>query len=89
MVCPAISFYSFGATALIYCVMFMHIMEVDLFIISYRHAGVSFVSYRHTSFLKNHSKQNNCVHNYQVRGHISFLVSFGHCVVCPFSIYGF
>jgi hypothetical protein len=55
MVCPAISLYSFGATALIYCVMFMHIMEVDLFIISYRHAGVSFVSYRHTSFLKNHS----------------------------------
>jgi hypothetical protein len=28
MVCPAISFYSFGATALIFCRMFIHIMEV-------------------------------------------------------------
>jgi hypothetical protein len=28
MVCPAISSYSFGATALIFCIMFMHIMEV-------------------------------------------------------------
>jgi hypothetical protein len=27
-VCPAISSYSFGATALIFCRMFMHIMEV-------------------------------------------------------------
>jgi hypothetical protein len=34
MVCPAISSYSFGATALIFCRMFIHIMEVDLFIIS-------------------------------------------------------
>jgi hypothetical protein len=55
MVCPAISSYSFGATALIFCVMFIHIMEVDLFIISYGQAGASFVSYRHTSFKKNHS----------------------------------
>jgi hypothetical protein len=38
MVCPAIS-YSFGATALIFCIMFMHIMEADLFIISYGQAG--------------------------------------------------
>jgi hypothetical protein len=29
MVCPAISSYSFGATALIFCMMFMQIMEVD------------------------------------------------------------
>jgi hypothetical protein len=28
MICPAISSYSFGATALIFCMMFMHIMEV-------------------------------------------------------------
>jgi hypothetical protein len=28
MVCPAISSYSFGATALIFCGMFIHIMEV-------------------------------------------------------------
>jgi hypothetical protein len=28
MVCLAISSYSFGATALIFCMMFMHIMEV-------------------------------------------------------------
>ena len=28
MVCPAISSYSFGATALIFCRMFIHIMEV-------------------------------------------------------------
>ena len=32
--------------------MFIHIMEVDLFIISYGQEGVSFVSYRHTSFSK-------------------------------------
>ena len=50
-----ISSYSFGATALIFCRMFIHIMEVDLFIISYGQAGpgASFVSYRHTSFLEN------------------------------------
>jgi hypothetical protein len=30
MVCPAISSYSFGATALIFCMMFMHIMEVGI-----------------------------------------------------------
>jgi hypothetical protein len=40
MVCPAISSYSFGATALIFCMMFIHIMEVDLFIISYGQAFV-------------------------------------------------
>ena len=28
MLCPAISSYSFGATALIFCMMFIHIMEV-------------------------------------------------------------
>jgi hypothetical protein len=28
MVCPAISSYSIGATALIFCRMFIHIMEV-------------------------------------------------------------
>jgi hypothetical protein len=28
MVCPAISSYSFGATALIFCRIFIHIMEV-------------------------------------------------------------
>jgi hypothetical protein len=28
MVCPAISSYSFGVTALIFCMMFIHIMEV-------------------------------------------------------------
>ena len=39
MVCPAISSYSFGATALIFCMMFMQIMEVDQFIISYGQAG--------------------------------------------------
>ena len=50
MVCPAVSSYSFGATALICCTMFIHIMEADLFIISYGQAGASFVSYRHTSF---------------------------------------
>jgi hypothetical protein len=50
MVCPAISFYSFGATVLMFCMMFIYIMEVDLFIISYGQAGASFVSYRHTSF---------------------------------------
>ena len=55
MVCPAISSYSFGATALIFCMMFIHIMEVDLFIISYGQAGTSFVSVRHTSFFLNHS----------------------------------
>jgi hypothetical protein len=38
-------------------------------------AGASFVSYRHTSFLKNHSQQNNFIHYYEVRGHTSFLVS--------------
>jgi len=31
--------------------------DFDLFIISYGQAGASFVSYRHTSFLKNHSQQ--------------------------------
>jgi hypothetical protein len=50
MVCLAISSYSFGATALIFGMMIIHIMEVDLFIISYGQAGASFVSYRHTSF---------------------------------------
>jgi len=40
-----------------------------LFIISYGQAGASFVSYRHTSFLKKHSYLTN-----QVRGHTSFLV---------------
>ena len=56
MICLAISSYSYGATALIFCMMFIHIMEVDLFlfIISYGKAGASFVSYKHTSFLKNH-----------------------------------
>jgi hypothetical protein len=54
--------------------MFIHIMEVDLFIIFFGQAGASFVSYRHTSFKKNHSEQNNFVHNYQVWGHTSFLV---------------
>ena len=39
MVCPAISSYRIGATALIFCMMFMHIMEVDLFIISYGQVG--------------------------------------------------
>ena len=38
--------------------------------------GASFVSYRHTSFFKNHSQQNNFVHNYQVRGHTSFVFFF-------------
>jgi hypothetical protein len=47
MVCPAISSYNFGATALIFCMMFLQIMEVDLFIISDGQAGASFVSYRH------------------------------------------
>jgi hypothetical protein len=42
MVCPAISSYSFGATALIFCMMLIHIMEVDLFIISYGQACASF-----------------------------------------------
>jgi hypothetical protein len=55
MVSPAISSYSFGATALIFRTMFIHIMEVDLFIISYGQVGASFVSYRHTSFFLNHS----------------------------------
>jgi hypothetical protein len=50
MVCPANSSYSFRATALIFCMMFIHIMEVDLFIISYGQAGASFVSCRHTLF---------------------------------------
>ena len=50
MVCTAIFSYSFGATALIFCMMFIHIMEVDLFIISYGQAGASFVSFK-----KNHS----------------------------------
>jgi hypothetical protein len=49
-------------------------MEVDLFINFIGQAGASFVSYRHTSFKKNHSEQNNFVHNYQVWGHTSFLV---------------
>ena len=49
MVCPAISSYSFGATALTFCMMFIHIMEVDLFILSYGQAGPSFVSYRQFS----------------------------------------
>jgi uncharacterized protein YjaG (DUF416 family) len=40
MVCPAISSYSFGATALIFCMLFIHIMEVELFIISYGQTGV-------------------------------------------------
>ena len=31
MVCPAIFPYRFGATALIFCLMFMHIMEVCMF----------------------------------------------------------
>jgi hypothetical protein len=48
MVCPTISSYSFGATALIFGMMFIHIMEVDLFIISYGQAEASFVSYKHT-----------------------------------------
>ena len=48
MVWLAISSYSFGATALIFCMMFIHIMEVDLFIISYGQAGASFVSYKIT-----------------------------------------
>ena len=39
MVCPAISSYRIGATALIFCMMFIHIMEVDLFIISYGQVG--------------------------------------------------
>jgi hypothetical protein len=39
MVCPAISSYSIGATALIFCMKFIHLMEVDLFIISYGQAG--------------------------------------------------
>ena len=84
MVCPAISSYSFGATALIFCMMFIHIMEVDLFIISYGQAQFLTDTLH---FFKNHSPQNNFVHNYQVRGHTSFLVSFGHCVVCSSSIY--
>ena len=78
MVCPAISSYSFGATALIFCMMFIHIMVVCM---STGFWWASFVSYRHTSFLKNHSYQNNFVHNYQVQGHTSFLVFnlFLHC----------
>jgi hypothetical protein len=40
MVCPAISFYSFGATVLMFCMMFIYIMEVDLFIISYGQANL-------------------------------------------------
>ena len=39
MVCPAISSYSFGATALIFCMMFIQVMEVNLFIISYGQVG--------------------------------------------------
>ena len=78
MVCPAISSYSFGATALIFCMMFIHIMEVDLFIISYGQAQFLTDTLH---FFKNHSPQNNFVHNYQVRGHTSILVSSGHCVI--------
>ena len=45
MVCPAISPYSVGATALIFCMMFIQIMEADLLIISDGQVGASFVSY--------------------------------------------
>jgi hypothetical protein len=44
MVCLAISSYSIGATALIFCMMFIHIMEVDLFINSYSSKTVGGVS---------------------------------------------
>jgi hypothetical protein len=50
MVCPAISSDSFGATALIFCRMFIHIMEVCMSTGFFGQAGASFVSYRHTSF---------------------------------------
>jgi hypothetical protein len=55
MVCSAIPSYSLGATALIFCMIFIYIMDVNLSIIYYGQAGALFVSYRHTSFLKNHS----------------------------------
>jgi hypothetical protein len=45
MVCPAISSYSFGATALIFCMMFMHIMEVCM------STGFWWSVRGHTSFL--------------------------------------
>ena len=73
MVCSTISPYSFRATALIFCRMFIHIMEVCMStgfwfsanilkttgnwssFPSYGQGMASFVSYRHTSFLKIHS----------------------------------
>ena len=36
------------------CMMLIHIMEVDLFIVYYGQAGASFVPYRQTSFKKSH-----------------------------------
>jgi hypothetical protein len=75
MVCSTIFSYSFGATALIFCKMFKHIMKVCMstgFWFSSNslkmtgswtsfpsdgQAGASFVSYKHTSFLKIHSNK--------------------------------
>ena len=75
MVCPAISSYRIGATALIFCMIFMHIMEVDLFIISYGQVGgIMCVLQTHFIFRKITPSKNNFVHNYQVQGHTSFLV---------------
>ena len=82
MVCPAIPSYSLGATALIFCMIFIYIMEVNLSIIFYGKTGALFVSYRHTLFLKNHF-----VHNYQLRGHTSFLVLWNTCKF-KFRMYG-
>ena len=56
MVYPAISSYSFGATALIFCRMFIHIMEVCMSTwFWWSDGGIICVLQTHFIFKKNHS----------------------------------
>jgi hypothetical protein len=76
MVCSAIFSYSFGATALIFYMMFIHIMEVDLLIISYGQVGHHLCLKDTLHFKKISLNKTNFVHDYQVWEHASFLVLF-------------
>ena len=75
-----LSSYGIGATALIFCMMFIHIMEVDLFIISYGQVGGIICVLQTHFILKKITPNKTTVHNCQVWGHTSFLVL--SCIKC-------
>ena len=74
MVCPAISSYSFGATALIFCRMFKHIMEVCMSTgFWWSDGGIICVLQTHFIFKKSLLTKQLCP-QLSSAGHTSFLV---------------